>query len=438
MKTTEPDTANPQPEPNLRAAWRVVSVRAIRSFTQAFLNVVTPLYLLSRGVSAAELGLFFTLSFLIGALMSVPVGIFADRWGRKPFLISFTILMLIWGITFTFTTSLPIMILVSVISGIGRGGGGMGGGQAGPFAPAESALLADLAPESQRRKVFSWNGVASSLTAAAGAALAGLPVLLKKYHLALLSSNEGLFVLTIVLAAVSLFILTTVREPPRKPRNKKSKKILSRKSTKTVIQLSIMGASNAFGISFVNSLFVVWLHLRFGVGQGYIGPVFTASYLLSAASVWLASIMANRIGSVRTIVSTRILAALFMIATAVSPTFLIAIIFQILRTASTMMAAPVRQSFTMGLFPSEERGSASGLTGVVRRLSASASPPIAGGLFELGYLDVPFFIGAGFQVLSAILYRQFFGHTDMETAKSQSLNNEALELAEPFGDDEAP
>ncbi len=438
MKTTEPDTANPQPEPNLRAAWRVVSVRAIRSFTQAFLNVVTPLYLLSRGVSAGELGVFFTLSFLIGALMSVPVGIFADRWGRKPFLISFTILMLIWGITFTFTTNLPIMILVSVISGIGRGGGGMGGGQAGPFAPAESALLADLAPESQRRKVFSWNGVASSLTAAAGAALAGLPVLLKKYHLALLSSNEGLFFLTIVLAVVSLFILITVREPPRKARNKKNKKILSRKSTKTVIQLSIMGASNAFGISFVNSLFVIWLHLRFGVGQGYIGPVFTASYLLSAASVWLASIMANRIGSVRTIVSTRIIAALLMVATALSPTFLIAIIFQILRTASTMMAAPVRQSFTMGLFPSEERGSASGLTGVVRRLSASVSPPIAGGLFELGYLDVPFFLGAGFQILSALLYRQFFGHIEPVTTKSQTLSAEALELAEPFGDDETP
>ncbi|NNN20001.1 MAG: MFS transporter, partial [Acidimicrobiaceae bacterium] len=183
MDTTELDTSYQQPKPNLTGAWRIVYVRGIRSFTQSFLNIVTPLYLLSKGVSAAELGVFFTLSFLIGALMSIPVGVFADRWGRKPFLVAFTVLMLIWGAVFTFTNYLPLMIIISVISGIGRGGGGMGGGQAGPFAPAEQALLADLAPESERRKVFSWNGVTSSLMAAAGAALVVLPVLLERYYL---------------------------------------------------------------------------------------------------------------------------------------------------------------------------------------------------------------------------------------------------------------
>ena len=331
MKKPVQGLSDTQPKPDLTPALKVISVRGIRSFSQAFLNVVTPLYLLSRGVSSAELGVFFTLSFLIGAIMSVPVGVFADRWGRKPFLVAFTILMLFWGAIFSFTTNLPMLVTISIISGIGRGGGGMGGGQAGPFAPAESALLADLSPESERRKVFSINGVTSSLLAAAGAALAGLPVLLGRYKLFLLSSNEGLFVLTIILAVVSLIILLSVHEPPRRPRETKKKRILSRKSTQVVVYQSLVGALNSFGISFVNSLFVVWLHLRFGAGQASIGPVFTASYLLSAASVWVASAMAGKLGSVRTIVLTRFLAAILMVATALSPFFWVAILFQILR-----------------------------------------------------------------------------------------------------------
>lgn len=425
MEQVGSQTTNPQPERDLSHAWRIVYVRGIRSFSQAFLNVVTPLYLLSRGVSSAELGVFFTLSFLIGALMSIPVGVFADRWGRKPFLVAFTVLMLIWGAVFSFTTFLPALISVSVISGIGRGGGGMGGGQAGPFAPAESALLADLSPASERRRIFSWNGVASSLLAAVGAALAGLPVLLGKYHLFLLSSNEGLFVLTIVLALVSLLILFSVNEPPRKPREERHSRLLSKQSMRIVMYQSFVGAFNAFGISFVNSLFVIWLHLRFGVGQESIGPVMTASYLLSAGSVWIASLMAGRMGSVGTIVATRFIAAGFMIATALSPYFWVAVLFQILRTAATMMAAPVRQSFTMTLYPSEERASASGFTGVVRRLSGAASPPISGTLFDAGSLELPFFLGAGFQILSAVLYRRLF--RGLETPELRASLNKTSE-----------
>lgn len=193
----------------------------------------------------------------------------------------------------------------------------------------------------------------------------------------------------------------------------------------------LAGAFNAFGVGFVNSLFVVWLHLRFGVGSASIGPVFAASYLLSAASVWGASAMAGKVGSVKTIVLTRVGAAVLMVATALSPTFLIAIVLQILRTAMTMMVTPVRQAFTMGLFPSEERASAAGLTGVVRRLSGALSPPITGTLFEDGALGAPFYIGALFQVISAVLYSAFFAHMDTARVKVDEVpETEIAEIAD--------
>lgn len=393
-------------------AKRLIAVRGLRSFNQAYLNVVAPLYLLSKGVSAAGLGVLFTASFIVSALLTAPIGIMADRWGRKPFLVAFTVLMLLWGVTYTTTAYVPLLLVVSAVAGIGRGGGGMGAGQAGPFAPAETALLADLVPAGERRRMFSWNGVLSSVLAAAGAAVSGLPSWLRGTHLPLLGSDRLLFVLTIVLAVVSLAVLARVPDSRPYRGMPRRRRPLGRRSAGLVMRQSLAGGCNAVGVAFVNSLFVVWLHLRFHVGSGAIGPVFTASYLLSAASVWGASAMAGRIGSVRTIVATRLGAACLMAGTALAPTFLVAVVLQVLRTAATMMVTPVRQSFTMGLFPPEERASASGLTGVVRRLSGSASPPVSGALFGAGYLEVPFFVGAALQVVSAGLYRVFFGSLD--------------------------
>ena len=393
-----------------------MAVRTLRSFTQAYLNVVVPLYLLSHGVSATGLGVLFTASFVVGAALTAPIGVLADRWGRKPFLIVFTLLMVAWGVVYSTSVYVPALLVVSAVAGIGRGGGGMAAGQAGPFSPAEIALLADLVPAERRRTVFSWNAVISSLAAAAGATLSGLPAWLHGTRLPLVGSDRGLFVLTVVLAAVSLVVLAGVPEPARSPREPGRRSPLGRRSAGLVARQATAGACNAFGVGFVNSLFVVWLHLRFGVGASVIGPVFTASYLLSAASVWGASAMAGRFGSVRTIVATRLLAAGLMAGTALAPTLAVAVVLQVLRTAATMMVVPVRQSFTMNLFPPEERASAAGLTGVVRRLSGAASPPVSGALFDAGSLEIPFFLGAGLQVISAVLYRGFFHRLD-DTAR---------------------
>lgn len=411
-----------------RPTSRVISVRGLRSFTQAYLNIITPLYLLSRGVSSTGLGLLYTFSFLIGAFMAIPIGVFADRIGRKPFLIAFTVLMFIWGIVFSHSTDLALLISISAISGIGRGGGDMSAGAPGPFGPAELALLADLSSDSRRAKTFSMNTIVSSLMAAAGAFVAVLPGVIGHSGIPFVSSNNGLFSLAAVFAVISLLIILSLPEPPRKPREMGRRAPLTRKSTGLMAKQSLAGASNAIGMGFINSLFVVWLHLRFGVGQTSIGPVYTLSYLLSAAMVWGASIFARRFGSVRTVVISRLMAASLMVAIALSPTFFIAVLLQIIRISVTMMATPIRQAFTLSMFPPEERGSAAGLSGVIRRLAGTTSPPVAGLMFEAGDLQAPFIIGAVFQVLSGVIYHVYFG--DMERSATVAESEQPAEDAE--------
>lgn len=387
----------------------------MRSFCQGYLNIITPLYLLAHGVSATGLGAVFSASFVVGGLLTAPIGVLSDRIGRKPFLVAFTVLLGLWGLLYATSAAVPILLVVSAIAGIGRGGGGFGAGQAGPFAPAEQALLADLVPASQRRQIFSLNAILVALSAAVGAAAAGLPSALRALGLTAIGSETTLYVLTAVLAGASLLLLIRLQEPER-VRRERGARVLKRQSARLVIMQSLAGSANAFGLGFINSLFVVWIHLRYHVGASAIGPLFTVSFLLSAASISIASATAGRIGSVKTIVVTRLLAVVFTIATALSPTFFIAALFQVLRSVASMMAAPVRQAFTMGLFTSDERASAAGLTGVARRLSGAASPPISGALFDVGSLEAPFYLAAGFQLVSAVIYSKFFSRIENPTA----------------------
>lgn len=411
MLTTSPLTPI-SPKTLSPAVRRLVAVRVLRSFNQGYLNVVAPLYLLSLGVSAAGLGALFTASFLTGAILTLAVGFAADRYGRKPFLIAFTLLIFAWGALYASTAFLPALLTISAIAGIDRGGGNVAGGQAGPFAPAESALLADLVPPSRRHEVFSLNAFLATGAAALGTLISALPVWLRGLHVAFLGSDRVLFAGTALIGLISLVVLWGLPEPPRKVVERTEKRVLTPQATYVVVRQSVAAACQSLGVGLVSSMLVVWFYLRFGVGAEAIGPMLTASYLLSAISFFPATAIARRIGSVRAIVTTRVIAASLVLLMALAPTFFIAACFQVARQVFSQMITPVRQSFTMGLVSSEERASVSGLTGLVRRLSAAASPSASGVLMNSGELALPLFGSAVLQVISAVLYFRFFGRMD--------------------------
>lgn len=417
-------------------------VRGLRSFSQGYLNIIAPLYLLSIGLTATGMGLLLTASFILGAVLLVPVGTLADRYGRKPFLLGFCALMALWGTTYVLTKWLPLLFIISAVAGIGRGGPA-GGAQAGPFAPAEQALMADLVPSHRRVTVFSLNAFIASILAATGSLLSGIPSWLNAtgIKLPLGGGDYLLFLLTAIIGVLSIPILLTVPESVRSKRENRElgdahsskeemqgakdderendseertkHKFLKKESAVTVSKISLASAFNSFGMGFMgSSLFVVWLNLRFHIGANLIGPIFAASYLLAALSILAAPSLAGRIGSVHAIVATRIAASVLFGIMVIAPTFAYAAGLYISRLVFTGMITPVRQSFTMGLFPTKERATAAGITGSLRRITGAISPSLSGVLMELGYLESPFLIGGVLQGISAMLYAKFFMNKD--------------------------
>lgn len=165
---------------------------------------------------------------------------------------------------------------------------------------------------------------------------------------------------------------------------------------------------NGFGLGFVTGILSYWLYIRFHVSSESIGLVMAAGMILASfISIWVVK-LAERFGDIAVITASRMAGLVFTVFLAISPVYPLAALFVILRAASTMSAMPIRQSYTMGIVDPDLRGTASGISGVARRIPAAFSPAIAGYWITIGELELPFFASAFFMGVNAILYFFWF------------------------------
>lgn len=96
-------------------------------------------------LSATETGLVLSSFFLGYAIMQMPGGILADRFGAKRILLAAVILWSIFTGLTAIAWGLGIMIVIRFLFGIGEGG----------FQPSASKLISTYYPENERSKVMS-------------------------------------------------------------------------------------------------------------------------------------------------------------------------------------------------------------------------------------------------------------------------------------------
>lgn len=389
---------------------RLVVVRALRSLVQGYVMVVFAIYLGQLGFPAWLIGLTLTIGGIASAALTLLTGVASDRIGRRPFLLTYGALLLVSGLVYSWVTLPWVLIATSALGGLGRGGGG--GGQAGPFAPAEQAMIAEKASGETRTRVYAVNSVVGTLMAAVGALLAVVPQWLRFVdHVSLVASYRPLYLGVAVVGIVSLAVLWPIsdeRHGPRQRPTDEAGRTRRRQNRQRIGQIALAGAINGFGFGFLAGIVPYWLHVRYGVSPGAIGPVLSASSLLTAGASLVAVRLAARFGDVRLITGSRLLSVALTLAIPFSPVYLVAAALYGLRMVSAMMAMPVRQSYTMGIVDPETRGSAAGISGVARRLPASISPTVTGYWLSVDALELPFIASAVCLAINAGLYWWWF------------------------------
>src|SRR6516225_12148943 len=144
------------------------ATRFTRLFAYGALSVILVFYLVSLGLSEAQVGLLLTLTLAGDIAISLLLTTRADRIGRRRMLIVGAILMAGAGVAFASTKNLLFLIIAGTIGVISPSGH-----EVGPFLSIEQAALSHVVSSELRTEVFAWYTLVGSLATALGALCAG-------------------------------------------------------------------------------------------------------------------------------------------------------------------------------------------------------------------------------------------------------------------------
>jgi MFS family permease len=405
--------------------------RGLRSLAQAYLAIIVPIYLAQLGFDAEQLGILFTAAAVASAILAALIGFFSDRFGRKTSLILISLLMTGGGVVFALSHNFLVLVLAGALGTIGRGGGAGSGGAWGPYYPAEQALIAEHSNDAQRTTIFGALSFVGVITGAIGSLLAALPLLLHQDEgISAFTGYQALFWFTAVLGIAMVLIVIPVHdevrtqhvhkgahrakesgtEPSFSTVSEKGTKVmgLSPSSWSLVWRFMITNTTNGLAIGVLGPFVVYWFYQRYGVNTGELAVLFFVINLAAAIPYLLAGRLAQKLGSVNTVVLTRIVSVILLFVMVAMPTYLLASIVYLVRMIANTLSNPVRQSYLMGVIPARERASAAGMSNLPSQAAASISPYIAGYLIQTVSLNLPLEFAAAFQGINGVLYYVFF------------------------------
>jgi MFS family permease len=390
----------PETTPDARL---LVSARGVRAFGDGVVSILLPLYLLTRGFNALEIGIFTTTTLVGSAAVSLLVGLIAHRFRRRTVLFVAAVLMIATGIAFAVVEGFWPLLLVAFIGTLNPSGGDVS-----LFLPLEQSLLPQTVSDRQRTALFARYSLVGTLVAACGALCAGLPAFLAaRAALDQRRAIEGVFLLYALLGGVALLLYRQL-SPRIEPESRAAAAPLH-ESRGIVYTLAALFSLDSFGGGFVvQSLLALWLFQRFGLSAATAGTIFFWTGVCSAGSYLVAVPLARRIGLVNTMVFTHLPSNLFLVLVPFMPNLPLAILLLLARSALSQMDVPTRNSYVMAIVPPAERTAAASVTTVPRSLATAASPLLAGYLFGLSAFGWPLVIGGALKAIYDLIFLAMF------------------------------
>ncbi|HEX5466101.1 MAG TPA: MFS transporter [Candidatus Limnocylindrales bacterium] len=377
---------------------RLLVVRFLRSLSQGTLVVDFALYLLALGWSGTSIGLVLAGAGLANTAFAVVVGPVSDRIGRRRLLVAYQGIALLTAIVASLTDGPLLLVPAAILGGFGRGANGNAGG----FAPAEQAWLAEAAPPVARPWIFGLNSALGFFGMGLGAALGASPVLFAAWLPGPLAYRP-LFVLAAAVALVGLVVLTRTEERYQghrsTPEQRAAARPVQRRENRLLLALSAVNAVGGAAVGLTGPLIAYWFAIRFGLGPASIAPVLAVSFILTAASSIVVGRLAESVGVIRAIVVGRSIGLVCLAAIPFAPTYPLAALAYAGRSIFTRGTAGPRQALVVGLVREERRGLAVSVSNASMQLPSSLGPAVAGPLIEAGLLALPFYVATGLQAV---------------------------------------
>jgi MFS family permease len=357
-----------------------------------------------QGVPVAFVGIVLSIMGVSTFISSIPLGIAADRYGRKKLLILGNITASAIIAVFALTTNPALLVAAAFFEGISEGA----------FSASGSALLAEKAGDEMRTSVFSMAGFVQGIAFGVGSFMVPVSLVFGIFGFTVKESHVLLYIIMAVLSGASTLLIVRISESKGlKKAGTSIRDLLPKKSKDVLIKYVFASVLVAVGAGMVVPLMSMWFGLRYGISDAISVPILGVSNIVIGFSTLLAPRLARKTGLVKAIVLTQGISTIFMFATPLSPEFISASFVYTVRAFLMNMASPLQQSMIMGLVPEDERGAASGISAALYRLPNALSTSIGAWMMGIGLLATPFFLASLLYIASIALFWYYFRRTKM-------------------------
>ena len=370
----------------------IFSIQAVRAFLYGFSSILIGASLAATGLDAAAVGAVFTAMLLGMAISALAVGRWGERFGRRRTYAVLLAVMGIAGTVFALTGLVPLLVLAALTGTLSTDPN-----ESGPITSVEQAMLS-TAPATERARVYGRYNAVAYLAGAVGALAAGGPTALRAVLPGLPPDQRWLLLMPIgaIVCVILALRLSTTVEVERTPMP--GARGLQR-SRGTVQRLSALFALDAFAGGFIVQTFMVfWFGRQFGATAEVMGLVFFAVGLLQAASSVAAGWLGMRIGLLNTMVFTHLPSNVLLALVPLAPTFPIAALLLMGRSALSQMDVPARQAYLAALVDPAERTAAAAYTNAARHVVRPAGPALASASMGMA-AGIPFLVAGGLKIV---------------------------------------
>lgn len=391
---------------------RVKSLIYLTSFSSiayGYIIIAITAYLPEVGLTTGDVGLLIGVNGLVFVLSAIPIGILADRHGRKTIFLLGMVGIPPSILVFAFTQELVPLLIATSIAGLCEGG----------FASTWNALIADQTTNENRTQAFSMSFIVGNASFGIGMALPFVfPAIQGWTGLTSWDVHNYAYIAMAALAVVSPVLLWPLLRDYKEVM-RPHVGFIRGDSTKVLLKFSGINSLIGLGAGFIIPLIATWMWLKFGVTDAWSGPLLAVSNITIGIAAMASAGLAKNLGMIKAIVLTQSVSTVFMLSLAFAPGAIMAAGLYLVRAALMNMAVPLLDSFMMGIIRKEERGFASALNSIVWRLPNSASTIVGGEILEDGKYELPFFIAASFYAVGITMFYFVFRKAKIRTDAEQ-------------------
>jgi len=359
-------------------------------FGDGIVSVVGQLYLISLGFESVALGTILMLKLVGTALITVPAGILADRYGKAKVLFSGFSLFSFAMILFLTSKTIEMFSLAMLLIGLSDAAFVV----LGP-------LYSSFFDREHMDRAFGLQGFLNIVAISVGSLMGFIPPMLEaSFRFSVQASYWTLIALATVFFFVRMpFYLMSARGTVEPKIQEEFK--FNLKSRKVIAKFVMLTALGRMGYEVFFSLFPFYVNKKFGVKSDALGVLFFISWFVTAGANIIAPMVSARLKALRTIVGALVLCTPFYFMIPLAPNLPLLSALFIIRLGIANLSSPLIASLFMRLLYPEEKATANSINMMTSMGVATVATWLGGQLMEQISLDFPVYMGAGVYIVYA-------------------------------------